>query len=135
MYKLIIGSVRITVSDDNISHSQAIGAARQAIRAAGCENKSLSSIELVLNGEEIEAITTERTTSLANKKTLKQSMLDTIVQNINDRLLANDALVRGDCWSDPETGQEWRGCEVSEMKARLAAEIAAALKPLSGKIS
>jgi len=129
MYKLIIGNVRINVSDDAIHHAQAIKAARQAILKAANENKVLSSIELILNDTEVEAIVTERTSGLASRKTLKQSMIDTIIQNISDKLLPPaESMVRADYWCDDETGQEWRGSEVTQLRQKLSEEFTDLLK-------
>lgn len=129
MYKLIIGNVRVSVTDDSITHVQAIQAARKAIAAALTDNKYLSHIELLQNGDEIETVVTERTGSTGGKKTLKQSMLDSIIQNITEKLLPPaESMTRSDYWQDSETGQEWRGSEVKELRRQMADKLADLVK-------
>lgn len=129
MYKLIIGNVRVSINDDAISHMQAIQAARRAIAAAAAENKILSHIELLQNGEEIETVVTERSGAMGGKKTLKQSMLDAVIQNITEKLLPPaESLTRNDYWQDAETGQEWHGNEVKALRDQLSSEITELIK-------
>ncbi|MGI6092513.1 MAG: hypothetical protein ACOYD5_05970, partial [Negativicutes bacterium] len=61
MYKLIIGNVRVTVSDDSITREQAAAAARQAINTANQHGKLLSLIEISADDTGIQVTTTEKT--------------------------------------------------------------------------
>lgn len=119
MYKFIIGNVRITVNDDDISHDQAITAARQAITSANNQNKLLSLIELNQSEDGIEVTTTERTGSKMLRKSLRQSMLDAMLSTINEKLNPSDTYTAKDTWYDDDTGQEWHGSEVANVRAEL----------------
>lgn len=119
MYKFIIGNVRITVIDDGIIRSKAIQAARQAILTANNQNKSLSHIELNLAGDEIEVNTTERAGGKTLRKSLKQSMLDAMTATLKEKLNPSDTYAVRDTWYDDDTGQEWHGVEVSDIREEL----------------
>jgi len=119
MYKFIIGNVRISVIDDNISHDQAINAARQAILTANNENKMLSHIELNASDDGIEVNTTERVGTKLLRKSLKQSLLDGMLHAVNEKLVPTETYGTKENWYDSDTGQEWHGELVSETKDEL----------------
>ncbi len=119
MYKLIIGNVRINVTEDNISHSQAVNAARQAILTASNQNKVLSSVEISRIGEELEVTTVERTGAKLLRKSLKQSMLDGILAAACDKLSPSDGFSVKDAWFDSDTSQEWHGNDVINIRQEL----------------
>lgn len=119
MYKFIIGNVRISVIDDDISHDQAINTARQAILAAANQNKSLSHVELNKSEDGIEATTTERSGTKMLRKSLRQSMLDAMLTVVGEKLNPSDTFTTKDTWYDNDTGQEWHGNEVAEARKEL----------------
>lgn len=119
MYKFIIGNVRISVIDDNISHDQAINAARQAILTANNENKMLSHIELNASDDGIEVNTTEKVGTKLLRKSLKQSLLDGMLRAVNEKLVPTETYGTKENWYDSDTGQEWHGELVSETKDEL----------------
>lgn len=123
MYKFIIGNVRITVDDDDITHDQAIRAARQAIQAAGGQGKLLSHIELSRTEEGIDAATTERVGSKMLRKSLKQSMLDAVLSAAQEKLNPTDTYTSKDAWFDSDTGQEWHGGEVASLREEVLAKL------------
>jgi hypothetical protein len=116
VYKLIIGNVRITVSDDTISHEQAATVARQTISTAHNQGKTLSHIE-ISNGETgLSIIPTEKSGYRSLRKTIKQSMLDGMHTAIKEKLYPTDSYSNKDLWFDGDTGQEWSGGSVSDAK-------------------
>lgn len=119
MYKFIIGNVRISVVDDDISHDQAINTARQAILTAGNQNKLLSHIEINKSEDGIEVNTTERSGAKMLRKSLKQSVLDSMFATMQTKLNPTDSFTNKDIWYDNDTGQEWRGAEVAEIRQDL----------------
>lgn len=119
MYKFIIGNVRITVIDDDISRDQAITSARQAILAANNQNTLLSLIELNTSEDGIEVTTTERNGSKMLRKSLKQSMLDAMLCTINEKLNPSDTYAVKDTWYDDDTGQEWHSGDVATTRSEL----------------
>lgn len=119
MYKFIIGNVRITVVDDDISRDQAVNAARQAIATANSQNKLLSLIELNKSEDGIDVATTERSGSKLLRKSLKQSMLDAMLRAINEKLNPTDTFTAKDTWYDDDTGQEWHGAEIAAIREEL----------------
>lgn len=123
MYKFIIGNVRITVDDDDITHDQAIRAARQAIQAAGGQGKLLSHIELSRTEDGIDAATTERVGSKMLRKSLKQSMLDAVLSVAQEKLNPTDTYTSKDAWFDSDTGQEWHGGEVASLREEVLAKL------------
>ena len=64
MYKLIIGNVRITVSDDTIGREQAATAARQTISIAQSQGKNISHIAITAGEDGLEVKSTEKVTSI-----------------------------------------------------------------------
>ncbi|EAX47503.1 hypothetical protein TcarDRAFT_1238 [Thermosinus carboxydivorans Nor1] len=124
MYKLIIGTVRITVADDNISRSDAITAAKKAIAAANQQGKLLSHVEIDLGDSGLEIKTTEKTGTRVTRKTLKQSMLDGMHAAIREKLYPTGTFAQKDVWYDGDTGQEWHGSEVETARSELLAKFA-----------
>jgi len=123
MYKLIIGKVRVTVTDDGISRDQSTAAARQAILTANQQGKLLSHIEISGGGDTgIEVKTTEKTGCRIARKTIKQSMLDGMHAAIKEKLYPTGAFTNKDVWFDSDTGQEWRGTEVDSARSELLAK-------------
>lgn len=122
MYKLIIGNVRITVSDDSITREQAADAARQAINTAHQHGKMLSHVEISADDTGIQVSTTEKAGCRSTRKTLKQSMLDDMCSTIKEKLYPTDTFSNKDVWFDSDTGQEWRGAEVDNVKSELIAQ-------------
>lgn len=128
MYKLIIGNVRVTVSEDSIERNQATTAARQAIAAAGQQGKLLSLVEVYLTDSGLDVKTTEKTGSAVTRKTIKQSMLDGIHLAIKEKLYPSGTFSNRDSWYDSDTGQEWRGVEVEAARSDLLAKFEEWLK-------
>ena len=116
MYKLIIGNVRITVSDDTISHEQAATVARQTISSAHNQGKTLSHIEISMGETGLSVIPTEKSGHRATRKTIKQSMLDGMHAAIQEKLYPTDTFSNKDLWFDGDTGQEWTGIAVVDAK-------------------
>lgn len=122
MYKLIIGNVRITVSDDSITREQAAAAARQAINTANQHGKLLSLIEISADDTGIQVTTTEKAGCRATRKTLKQSIADDMYATLKEKLYPTDSFTNKDVWYDGDTGQEWHGAEVDNAKSELIAK-------------
>jgi len=78
MYKLILGNVRITIHDDATPRDKAIAAAQEAVQKAGRTGKHLSQIDIYQTDDEISVKTTEKVGSRSSRKTLKQSMYDSV---------------------------------------------------------
>lgn len=116
MYKLIIGNVRITVSDDAISREQAATAARQAISIAQSQGKLLSHIEINAGETDLEVLPTEKSGNRSSRKTIKHSMLDGMQAAIHEKLYPVGSFSNKDSWFDSETGQEWNGGCVSDTR-------------------
>lgn len=130
MYKLIIGNVRITVSDDTIGREQAATAARQAISIAQTQGKSISHIEVSDGEAGLEVKTTERAGSRVSRKTIKHSMLDGMCSAIHEKLYPSGNFSNKDVWYDGDTGQEWHGSEVDNTRDDLAAKFEAWMKTI-----
>lgn len=122
MYKFIIGNVRITVIDDDISHDQAINTARQSILTAGNQNKLLSHIEINKSDDGVDVTITEKTGAKMLRKSLKQSMLDAMLVSITEKLNPTDGFTAKDVWYDNDTAQEWHGGDVSATRSKLIEE-------------
>jgi len=122
MYKLIIGNVRITISDDNISREQAAAAARQAIGVAQSQGKILSHIVIDVGEAGLEVNHTEKVGHRMTRKTIKHSMLDGMHHAINEKLYPSGNYCNTDSWFDSDTGQEWRGSEVDNTRDDLMAK-------------
>jgi hypothetical protein len=130
MYKLIIGNVRITVSDDKISREQAAAAARQAISAAQSQGKVISHIAIDVGETGLEVKHTEKIGHRVTRKTIKHSMLDGMHYAINEKLYPSGDYSNKDSWFDSDTGQEWRGSEVDDTRDDLVAEFEAWMKTI-----
>ncbi|MBC8015135.1 MAG: hypothetical protein H7X79_05255 [Sporomusaceae bacterium] len=130
MYKLIIGNVRITVSDDTIAREPAATAARQAISIAQSQGKSISHIAISAGEEGLEVKTTEKAGTRVSRKTIKHSMLDGMYCAINEKLYPSGNFSNKDAWYDVDTGQEWRGSEVDNTRDDLVAKFEAWMKTI-----
>lgn len=122
MYKLIIGNVRITVSDDTIGREAAATAARQAISIAQSQGKSISHIEISAGEEGLQLKQTEREGNRSSRKTIKHSMLDGMHYVIKEKLYPSGNFSNKDVWYDGDTGQEWHGSEVDTTRDELMAK-------------
>lgn len=107
MYKLIIGNIRITVSDDKISREQAAAAARQSILTAQSQGKIISHIAINAGETGLEVKHTEKIGHRVTRKTIKHSMLDGMHYAINEKLYPSGNYSNKDSWFDSDTGQEW----------------------------
>ncbi|MDR3565247.1 MAG: hypothetical protein P4N59_27940 [Negativicutes bacterium] len=123
MYKLIIGNVRITVLGDDVTHEQAATMARQAIAAASRQGKLLSHIEISTGEYGPEIKTSEKVGHKVVRKTIKQSMLDSIHTAAREKLFPNNAFTSKDSWFDGDTGQEWSGEMVSDAREELITKL------------
>ena len=123
MYKLIIGNVRVTVDDDSIKREQAAAYAKQAISAASQQGKLLSHVGLNAGPDGIEVTTTEKAGCRMIRKTIKQSMLDGILDATQEKLYPSGTFSQKDSWFDSETGQEWRGEEVATARAEVLSKL------------
>ena len=130
MYKLIIGNVRITVSEDTISHEQAAGAARQAISIAQSQGKIISHIEINAGEMGLEVKHTEKAGQRVTRKNVKHSMLDGMHDAIQEKLYPSAMYSNKDVWFDSDTGQEWRGSEVDTARDDLIKKFAAWMKTI-----
>lgn len=130
MYKLIIGTVRVTVTDDNISREQAAKVAKQAIAEASSHNKLLSHVEILSDDSGLQAKATEKAGCKLLRKNIKQSIIDTIEVAVQEKLCPSGAFVNRELWYDNDTGQEWRGVEVDTARSELYAKFDGWLKTL-----
>jgi len=130
VYKLIIGNVRITVSDDKIGREQAAAAARQAIGAAQSQGKIISHIAINAGETGLEVKPTEKIGHRVTRKTIKHSMLDGMHYAINEKLYPSSNYTNKDSWFDSDTGQEWRGSEVENTRDDLLAKFEAWMKTI-----
>lgn len=126
MYKLIIGNVRITVHEDSISRDCAVTAAQEAVRTAGRVGKHLSQIDIYLTEEGISVKTTEKVNTRSNRKTLKQSMYDSIMSAAKETLASSSS--GSDRWVDDDSGQQWHGSEVEAVRNQVLSELGGWLK-------
>lgn len=130
MYKLIIGNIRITVSDDKISREQAAAAARQSILTAQSQGKIISHIAINAGETGLEVKHTEKIGHRVTRKTIKHSMLDGMHYAINEKLYPSGNYSNKDSWFDSDTGQEWRGSEVDNTRDDLVAKFEAWMKTI-----
>lgn len=119
MYKLIIGNVRITVNQDDIGRDQAAATAREAIAAASRQGKLLSHVEVSKGASGLEVQTTEKAGNRTIRKTIKQSMLDSMLAAAREKLYPTSMFSNKDAWFDSDTGQEWHGEAINETKEEL----------------
>lgn len=131
MYKLIIGNVRVSVNDDSIKREQAAVYAKQAIAAANLQGKLLSHVELSAGPDGIEVASTEKAGCRMVRKTIKQSMLDGILDAAKEKLYPTGTFSQKDLWFDGETGQEWRGVEVDTARAEVLVRLEEWIKSVS----
>ena len=124
MYKLIIGNVRITVSEDDISRDQAAAAAREAIASAAKQGKVISHVEVSAGPSGLDVKTTEKAGNRTVRKTIKQSMLDSIIVAAREKLYPTSAYANKDVWFDSDTGQEWHGENINETKEEVLKALA-----------
>lgn len=123
MYKLVIGSVKVTVSDDDTERTEAVAAARKAIAAAAGRGKSVSHIEISAGPDGLQAITTERAGGKAVRKTVRQSMLDAVLAAAREKLYPTSTFASKDSWCDPDSGQEWYGEAVETARQEIMAKL------------
>ncbi|MDU2065523.1 MAG: hypothetical protein E6713_11910 [Sporomusaceae bacterium] len=116
MYKLIIGTVRVTVFDDAIGRDQAASLAKDAIATAGAQNKLLSQVEIHLDESGPSVRTTEKSGCRFTRKSIKQSMLDTIETTVQEKLNPSGNFGNRELWYDNDTGQEWHGSSVNDAR-------------------
>jgi hypothetical protein len=128
MYKLIIGNVRVTVSGDDINRDQAATMVRQAIAAASRQGKLLSHIEISSGEYGPELKTSEKVGHKVIRKTIKQSMLDSIHTAVKEKLFPNNAFASRDSWFDGDTGQEWFGESVDLARDEIMVKLEAWMK-------
>ncbi|KYZ77408.1 hypothetical protein AXX12_04645 [Anaerosporomusa subterranea] len=126
MYKLIIGNVRIAIHDDAIPREKAIAAAQEAVQKAGRAGKHLSQIDIFQSDEGISVKTIEKAGARASRKTLKQSMYDSILAAAKENLASSAA--GPDSWTDDDSGQQWHGSEVEAARSQILTELSAWLK-------
>lgn len=130
MYKLIIGNVRVTVTDDGIDRLDAAALAREAVAAAARQGKLVSQIEIAPGENGLTVATTERAGSPAARKTVRQSMLDGVRAAVQEKLYPTHAFASKDTWFDADTGQEWYGGSVDEARDEIMARLDIWLKTL-----
>jgi hypothetical protein len=126
MYKLIIGNVRITIHDDAIARDKAIAAAQEAVQKAGRAGKPLSQIDIFQTDDGVSVKTTEKAGARASRKTLKQSMYDSILIAAKETLASSATGL--DSWIDDDSGQQWHGSEVEAARNQILTELCAWLK-------
>ncbi|MDU4960724.1 MAG: hypothetical protein E6X17_08685 [Sporomusaceae bacterium] len=126
MYKLIIGNVRISVHDDTIARNQAIIAAQDEVQKAARAGKQLSQIDIFESGDGISVKVTEKAGVRASRKTLKQSMYDSVLSAAKEILGASAA--GPDTWVDDDSGQQWHGSEVEAARSKVLTELSSWLK-------
>lgn len=128
MYKLIIGTVRVSILDDSISREQAATLAKQAIAEAGSHNKLLSHVEIELDETGPVVKTTEKSGFRLTRKSIKQSMVDALEIAVQEKLNPAGAFGNRELWYDNDTGQEWHGSSVSDAREEI-------LKAFNGWVS
>jgi hypothetical protein len=126
MYKLILGNVRITIHDDATPRDKAIAAAQEAVQKAGRTGKHLSQIDIYQTDDEISVKTTEKVGSRSSRKTLKQSMYDSVQMAAKETLVSSTTGL--DSWTDEDSGQQWHGSEVEGVRSQVLTELCAWLK-------
>jgi hypothetical protein len=119
MYKLIIGNVRVTVTEDDIDREKAAATAREAITSAARQGKLLSHVEINSGTNGLEVRATEKAGHRSTRKSIKQSMLDSILVAAREKLYPSNIFTNKDIWFDSETGQEWHGETINEAKEEL----------------
>lgn len=128
MYKLIIGSVRVTVTDDRLDRLEAAALAREAVAAASRQGRLISHIEISAGEAGPEVHVTEKAGRRTARKTIKQSMLDAVLAAAQEKLFPTSAFTSRDAWFDADTGQEWYGEAVDVARREVMEKLEAWLK-------
>jgi len=128
MYKLIIGNVRVTVLSEDINRDQVTTMVRQALATASRQGKLLSHIEISSGEYGPELKTSEKIGHKVVRKTIKQSMLDSMHIAVREKLFPNNAFANRDSWFDGDTGQEWFGEAVDLAREEIMAKLEAWMK-------
>lgn len=123
MYKLILGSARITVHDDTIPRSEASHCARQALQEARSSGHQLSHIEIRRGEGGLITETTTRPQVSTARKTLHQSIRDSLVATLEGSFFPTDTFQDDRFWQDSDTGQEWSGQVVLTAKKDILEEV------------
>lgn len=123
MYKLILGNTRVTVADDTIRRADATLAARRAICEAKSDGRQLSHIEIRQVGDELTCEVTARAGSSSMRKTLHQSIRDSLVATLTESFFPNSTFEDSRFWQDSDTGQEWSGQIVLVAKEDVLKEV------------
>ena len=132
MYKLILGSTRITVHDDSISRAEASRCARQALKEARSSGQQLSHIDIRQGTSGLITETTTRPQMSAARKTLHQSIRDSLVTTLEGSFFPTGTFQDNRFWQDSDTGQEWSGELVISAKEDILEEVRAWLTERSG---
>lgn len=123
MYKLILGNTRITVHDDQIRRSDASSCARQALQEAKANGQQLSQIDIRRTESGLVAEVTTKPHSAVIRKTLHQSIRDSLVATLSDSFFPSSTFQDSRFWQDSDTGQEWSGQIVLTAKEDILEEI------------
>lgn len=123
MYKLIIGNVRVTVTDDHLDRLEAAALAREAVAAAARQGKLISHIEIDVGEAGPVVGVTEKAGRPTARKTVKQSMLDAVAAAAREKLFPTSAFASKDSWFDADTGQEWYGEAVETAREEIMAKL------------
>jgi len=123
MYKLILGSTRITVHDDNISRAEASLCARQALKDAKSSNRQLSHIDIRRGEKGLITETTARPQMSSARKTIHQSIRDSLIATLQNSFFPAGTFQDNRFWQDSDTGQEWSGQVVIAAKEDILEEV------------
>ena len=123
MYKLILGSTRITVHDDTISRAEASLCARQALKEAKSSGHQLSHIDIRQGESGLRTETTTKPQLSTARKTLHQSIRDSLVATLSDSFFPTGTFQDNRFWQDSDTGQEWSGQVVISAKEDILEEV------------
>lgn len=123
MYKLILGNTRVTIHDDKIRRSDATLCARQALNEAKSNGKQLSHIDIRQIDGTLTCEVTVRANSTTARKTLHQSIRDSLVATLTDSFFPASTFEDSRFWQDPDTGQEWSGQIVLVAKEDILKEV------------
>lgn len=128
MYKLIIGNVRVTVTDDRLDRLEAAALAREAVAAAARQGKLISHIEIDAGEAGPVVEVTEKAGRPTARKTVRQSMLDAVSAAAREKLFPTSSFASKDSWFDADTGQEWYGEAVDVARKEVMEKLEAWLK-------
>ena len=123
MYKLILGSTRITVHDDTISRAEASLCARQVLKEAKSSGHQLSHIDIRQGENGLRTETTTKPQLSTARKTLHQSIRDSLVATLTDSFFPTGTFQDNRFWQDSDTGQEWSGQVVISAKEDILEEV------------